>query len=193
MDALNEPQSSLTCVSSYSPVQLNSIEDLRTWLVQDSHASHSVSQANKLPETTSETCGLQRGMSFASYVQDPFCLKTSKDLFPADISEPSSLTWPSWGMWGNGEFWELIPSEQITGARGSGLLPTPSGTSGNSHVVGRLDEWGGSSNPWRGTEIGKWRCASFEEWMMGWPIGWTALTPLEMDKFQLWLRQHGSF
>jgi hypothetical protein len=32
---------------------------------------------------------------------------------------------------------------------------------------------------------------SFSEWMMGWPIGWTDLKPLEMDKFQKWLEQHG--
>lgn len=29
------------------------------------------------------------------------------------------------------------------------------------------------------------------EWLMGWPIGWTDLRPLEMDKFQKWLEQHG--
>jgi len=29
------------------------------------------------------------------------------------------------------------------------------------------------------------------EWMMGWPIEWTALKPLGMDKFQRWLRSHG--
>ena len=32
---------------------------------------------------------------------------------------------------------------------------------------------------------------SWEEWLMGWPIKWTALEPLEMDKFQLWLLSHG--
>lgn len=31
------------------------------------------------------------------------------------------------------------------------------------------------------------------EWMMGWPIGWTDLKPLEMGRFQLWQRQHLSF
>jgi hypothetical protein len=31
------------------------------------------------------------------------------------------------------------------------------------------------------------------EWLMGWPIGWTALQPLEMDRFQEWLKQHGDF
>lgn len=28
------------------------------------------------------------------------------------------------------------------------------------------------------------------EWLMGWPIGWTALQPLEMGKFHEWLQQH---
>jgi DNA (cytosine-5)-methyltransferase 1 len=28
------------------------------------------------------------------------------------------------------------------------------------------------------------------EWLMGWPLGWTDLKPLEMDKFQSWLRAH---
>jgi hypothetical protein len=31
------------------------------------------------------------------------------------------------------------------------------------------------------------------EWLMGWPIGWTDLKPLEMGKFHLWLQQHGEF
>jgi hypothetical protein len=29
------------------------------------------------------------------------------------------------------------------------------------------------------------------EWLMGWPMGWTDLKPLEMDKFQRWLKKHG--
>lgn len=29
-----------------------------------------------------------------------------------------------------------------------------------------------------------------QEWLMGWPIGWTDLQPLEMDKFRLWLSAH---
>jgi len=29
------------------------------------------------------------------------------------------------------------------------------------------------------------------EWLMGWPIGWSALEPLGMDKFHEWLRLHG--
>jgi len=29
------------------------------------------------------------------------------------------------------------------------------------------------------------------EWLMGWPIGWTDLQPLAMDKFQAWRNSHG--
>jgi hypothetical protein len=31
------------------------------------------------------------------------------------------------------------------------------------------------------------------EWLMGWPIGWTASEPLETAKFQQWQQQHGAF
>lgn len=31
------------------------------------------------------------------------------------------------------------------------------------------------------------------EWLMGWPIGWTDLRPLAMDKFREWQQQHGRF
>ena len=30
------------------------------------------------------------------------------------------------------------------------------------------------------------------EWLMGWPIGWTDLKPLEMDKFHEWQLQHSN-
>jgi len=31
------------------------------------------------------------------------------------------------------------------------------------------------------------------EWLMGWPIGWSDLEQLAMDKYQSWLQQHGGF
>ena len=41
------------------------------------------------------------------------------------------------------------------------------------------DQVGGQLNP------------TWVEWLMGWPIGWTDLRPLAMDKFRQWLRQFG--
>jgi hypothetical protein len=29
------------------------------------------------------------------------------------------------------------------------------------------------------------------EWLMGWPLGWTALEPLEMDRYREWFSWHG--
>jgi hypothetical protein len=33
----------------------------------------------------------------------------------------------------------------------------------------------------------------FVDWLMGWPIGWSALAPLAMDRFQQWRQWHGGF
>ena len=46
-------------------------------------------------------------------------------------------------------------------------------------VAKRTDPTGGSLNP------------NWVEWLMGWTIGWTDLKPLETDRFQEWLQQHG--
>ena len=58
-------------------------------------------------------------------------------------------------------------------------LPTPSGTSnhGKNHVAGRLDEWGGSSNPFRGTSLGRTHSPAFELWIMGLPAAWREQMP----------------
>ena len=125
-------------------------------------------------------CGLNAQEPFARYDPSsqywkmlPHCETGGVD------SAEFSQTWPRSGLMLFGTAFRC-PSlaRPITATEfGSSLLPTPSGVNGGrNHTVGRLDEWGGSSNPFRGTEIGKVRCASFEEWMMGLPIGWTELT-----------------
>ena len=110
-------------------------------------------------------------------------------------SQPSSLTLTRWGSMRSGVVSERVPLVRHTNAKGSGSsLPTPSGCrSGKNHVAGRLDEWGGSSNPWRGTDIGKTHTPAFEEWVMGWPVQWTELTQSATGKFQRWLLRHGVY
>jgi hypothetical protein len=107
--------------------------------------------------------------------------------------EEFSGTWPRWGFMRDGECWEATALEPLARGYAFGSLPTPSGTSnhGKNHVCGRLDEWGGSSNPWRGTEIGRTSSPAFEEWVMGWPVQWTELTASAMGRFQQWQQQHG--
>lgn len=92
----------------------------------------------------------------------------------------------------SGECFERPTLGSTTNARGCGsCLPTPSGVNGGrNHTMGRIDEWGGSSNPLRGTVIGSMCLPEFEELVMGWPIGWTELTPFATDRFRAWLQEH---
>jgi hypothetical protein len=72
-------------------------------------------------------------------------------------------------------------------SRLAGLLPTPN--------CGDAKNPGGNQNQNDLTKLakhpGKRLSPLFSEWMMGWPIGWTDIMPLEMDKFQKWWNSHG--
>jgi len=49
------------------------------------------------------------------------------------------------------------------------------------HLLRSGEQPGGQLNP------------TWVEWLMGWPLGWTDLNPLAMDKFQQWCEQYGRF
>lgn len=49
------------------------------------------------------------------------------------------------------------------------------------------------AGPTLGEFVGGTLNPAWNEWLMGWPVGWSALEPLEMDKFQKWLRLHGVY
>jgi hypothetical protein len=61
----------------------------------------------------------------------------------------------------------------------SGGATDPETRKAQGHHVKLTDSVGGQLNP------------TWVEWLMGWILGLTDLEPLEMDKFQLWLQQHG--
>jgi len=107
-------------------------------------------------------------------------------------------TWPKWGSMQNGECWGRVAQVHHTHGNVSGLWHTPrkqctrlcrprtqdytrNGENGNleEQVVVRMGLDRGYLNP------------VWIEWLMGWPIGWTALEPLETAKFQQWLHSHG--
>lgn len=153
--------------------------------LQEGFRKHLVSlfraQGRNVGVATIDSYGLNALESCAKYDHATRSLRTYQTCLPLteDASSTEFLaTFPRSGMIVSGTLYPLAPLVRLTKEIESGLLPTPSGTSnhGQNHVMGRLDEWGGSSNPFRGTENGKIRCASFEEWMMGFPTGWTELT-----------------
>ena len=47
------------------------------------------------------------------------------------------------------------------------------------HGLSLAAEVGGQLNP------------TWVEWLRGWPLGWTDLKPLEMDRWHEWLTKHG--
>lgn len=150
---------------------------------------------------TSATQGLGRGSTgsgqdfggklldwLANYDPATSCWKTSQRCLIEGWAEFSE-TWPRSGSMRNGTAYRRRTLAFPTTGTASGLLPTPSGVNGGrNHTVGRLDEWGGSSNPWRKTALGKVRCAAFEEWMMGLPTGWSASTQSETPWYQRFRR-----
>ena len=113
-------------------------------------------------------------------------------------SESFSGTWPKWGSMRDGVCWEVEPLEQLTKGCGYGFWhPTPTAR-----------DWKGASNGQK-EDYSRWTTwlhknishdhyttypnPSCSEKVMGWPIGWTELAPLEMGKFQQWQQQHGRF
>lgn len=76
-------------------------------------------------------------------------------------------------------------SASASASKGSSIA-TLTRKSGKSRVNDRIDHAvmasdGGQLNP------------EWVEWLMGWPIGHTALEPLETARYHEWLQQHGRF
>jgi hypothetical protein len=137
-------------------------------------------------------CGRKWPGLLAKFDPDTRLWRTAQHSLLGD-SEPFLATWPQWGSMLDGECWaHEMPALPISATASGYSLPTPSGVNaGRNHTMGRVDEWGGSSNPLRGTVVGSMCLPEFEEMVMGWPVMWTALTPFGMDKFREWSHSHG--
>lgn len=112
-------------------------------------------------------------------------------------SEEFSEIWPRWGSMRDGECWALATPGHLTNESASGLWPTPTAVTSSGGAA--LCKWGGSRSreKLRGMvthkELNGPLNPEFPSWLMGWPIGWSSLTPLATDKFREWQQQHGAF
>jgi hypothetical protein len=144
--------------------------------------------------------------------------RTRRISVPAGLAS-SSRDLPAWGMMHNGVCWELGTRVHLTDEIDSGSwLPTPT-TAGNENSPS-MQKWSahrrlaqllhtptaklyGNNRGGSAGRVGKIRPSletlaggviiSLREWLMGWPIGWTALGPLATGRFQQWLRLHGLY
>lgn len=143
--------------------------------------------------------------------------KTHRCLFVVALPW-SSVTLPRSGMMLGGVCWELITSEHPTSGTASGSwLPTPTATPYGSNRGGghgrtgkiryslssmaRHNLWPTPTTNGLDGGSGHRRHPNFQpagtlhpaflEWLMGWPIGWTGIEPLAMDKFPTAMQLHG--
>lgn len=99
--------------------------------------------------------------------------------------------------------WVRVPTPKAQNATGSGpsrvghredlqtfvnRLPTPQARDWKGKSQWGVDPENRDCLP---NAVGGQLNPNWEEWLMGWPIGWTALKPLEMGRFQEWLDSHG--
>lgn len=190
-DTSQKPRSLETSVSSWSPVKLESTEDLRMWLRRGSPASPSAKRERDKEQKTSATCGRKPQQSSLQYdpkesslrtrleskVTCQWCAMTSEEWVTAYLAAPL-LPPPAW-------------AQDISVAE-SGYLPTPTAQSyGNNRggSAGRV----GKVRPSLSALLGGPANPDWLEWLAGFPIGWTALAPLETAKFQQWQQAHGYF
>ena len=146
-------------------------------------------------------CGEKWRGSFTKYDPATSSWRTHQCSLLGDLDEFSE-TWPQWGLMRDGECWEQQMSAHRTSVTASGSWPTPV----KSDSVGRRPSkgWKGDSDlpsvVWRrnGGEQNPEKPpvklnARWVEWLMGWPLGWTKLQPLEMDKSHSVQQQPGEY
>ena len=121
---------------------------------------------------------------------------------PLVDSKKSSLRWPRWGMMRAGVCWALDTSDTPLSETASGYWGSISRT-----MAGWMTPGSSKRSLQRATygaqkqslvcqmliRIGLWPTVSLVERLMGWPMLWTALEPLAMDKYLQWLHSPGGF
>jgi len=147
-------------------------------------------KAQELTENEAE-CGDKWRASFAKYDQNLSLWKTHQCSLLGDLDEFSE-TWPQWGLMQDGECWEQIPSGLVTIEKEFGYWPTPMATdwkaTGKLETLKRQGDKNGAGHQNRpqyhyARKYNMKMPLAAQEILMMWPLGWTDLKPLEMDKF----------
>jgi hypothetical protein len=168
---------------TYKPLTEDRGEELLTLYLEDFRAKTlaQLDEAQELKEND-QVCGNTWQGSLARLDPNTSLWKTAQCSLLEDLAL-SLQTFPRWGSMQNGALYPLPMLVQTISVKeyGSGqyVTPTTRDYKGMSGANFRLkhgmnhnlaDCLGGVPNP------------MFSEWLMGWPLGWTDLKPLEMDK-----------
>jgi hypothetical protein len=148
-------------------------------------------KAQELMENDQE-CGEKWHASFVKYDHNSSLWRTHQCSLLGDLDEFLE-TWPQWGLMRDGECWEQRTLEQTIRGTESGFsvkFPTP--TAHNAQE-GNYPSEKKRHTPTLATHAGGKLNPMWVEWLMGWPLGWTDLKPLEMDKSHFVPQQHGKY
>ena len=173
---------------TFKPLTASRGEELLMLYRADFHAKTLVQpeKAQELMENEAG-CGEKWRGSFAKYDPDSSLWRTHQCSLLGGLDEFSE-TWPRWGSMRTGECYQLPMLEQNINEKEYGLWPTPTTPSGGGNCGGSGAYKNAIKN---GTHIPHSINPNLYEWLMGWPIGWTDLKPLETDKSHCALQQHG--
>ena len=175
---------------TYKPLTESRGKELLTLYLEGFHAKTSAQQekVQELMESAAG-CGEKWRASFAKYDPDLSLWKTPQCSLLGD-SEEFLETWPQWGLMRNGECWEQRTLEQTIRGIGFGLWETkwPTPVTSDASGAGRVGPRKGGDISSLKDYLSKWHRLAYPpvnitEYMMGWPLGWTDLKPLVMDKF----------
>ena len=181
---------------------------LERWIssLRASRASRSAPPATCAPSAMSEISGLKPFVSLTrcgrSGAYWRTCLASSRGR--TVTLRKYCGTWPSAGLMRDGVVYLLQPLVRLITVIGSGSLPTPQA---QMHTRPWIKEvkllLAGTPYTFRrlATVVFAQECPEVTpglhlsvpwlESIMGWPIGWTALEPLETGRFRRWLELHG--
>lgn len=142
-----QPRPSLqTCMSSYSPVQLDSIEDLQTFLQVVSPVNHSASRANEPAPATNAICGPRHSQPYAKLDPHTATLRTFQACLLPAISSASFAILPKAGIACAGVVYRQPSWEQTIGEIDYGLWPTPQARDYRTGEAHRWDDPNRSRN-----------------------------------------------
>ena len=206
---------------TYKPLTESRGEELLTLYLADFHAKTLAQKGGgrELPESD-QVCGNTWQGSLARLDPNTSLWKTAQCSLIEDL-ELSLQTFPRWGLMQNGVLYLLPMLVQTISVKEYGLEPnnetffhTPNttgmdGGSNSRKALKKRLRWPTPTahnaketnapsealrnEPSLASRVGGKLNPTWVEWLMGWPLGWTDLKPLVMDKSLYVQQQHGNF
>jgi hypothetical protein len=179
----------------FKPLTEDHGKALLTWYLEGFRVKTSAlpDEVQGLTEDAAE-CGEKWHGWLAKFDPDSCSWKTAQCSLFEEESE-SLRTLPRSGMTRSGMLWERQTLVHRISETESGWWLTPQANEDAAGTPnGKMQKMLGNDPKLRGTTPEEWARGTLNptwtEWLMGWPLGWTDLKPLEMDKYLEWLWQH---